>query len=319
MYLEIDEGFPGHRKTLRLCSLMQNPEAGWYMIRLWTWACRSCPSGDLRGLTPYDLEMAVQYRKLDGACYKAMVESGYVDESNPGEPGEIHGWMEHTGGAIRKMEESAESKKLWRLHRDGKCERHCKWCKTVQGQSKDSPETLKGRGTDKTAQDKTSPGKTRQDQSRQDKRESNSGARAGDPSGVPERGAVPVPPHNEPGKPTARNVLAAFARIRGETCGGKALFFQPTESTVDKAAKWLEAMPVDAVADIEPAMKRACDGVRDGVKSWSDSRMSDPMFLFATIVSRWSSLREELHGCAPKVAEKKAQEPRWGGSDKMVY
>ena len=167
MYLEIDEGFPGHRKTLRLCSLMKNPEAGWYMIRLWTWACRSCPTGNLVGFTAYDVEMACQYRKLDGACFSAMVSAGFVDTDESG-PTAIHGWMEHTGGAIKRMEGAAASKKSWRLHKDGKCGKSglsCEWCAKDASTSKDSPRTVQGQSLDKTAQDKTSQDKTSQDKS----------------------------------------------------------------------------------------------------------------------------------------------------------
>lgn len=106
MYLEIDEGFPGHRKTLRLCSLLKNPEAGWYMIRLWTWACRSCPTGNLAGLTAYEIETAAQYRPLDGECYAAMVAAGFIDTDEQG-PIALHGWSERTGYAIKRMEKNA--------------------------------------------------------------------------------------------------------------------------------------------------------------------------------------------------------------------
>ena len=94
MYLEIDEGFPGHRKTLKLCSLLCDPQAGWYMIRLWTWACRSCRDGKLTGMSPADIEIAVAYQAADGACYKALSDSGYIDEDEAGKPAEIHDWMD---------------------------------------------------------------------------------------------------------------------------------------------------------------------------------------------------------------------------------
>jgi hypothetical protein len=169
MYLEIDEGFPGHRKTLRLCSLLRNPEAGWLMIKIWTWACRSCPDGDLSGMTPYDLEIVAQWRKLDGNCYKAMVDAGFIDESSAGAPSMLHNWMKRTGGSIKKMETAAEDKKLYRAHRDGKCNRQsCKHCAKEEGQSKDSPRTVQGHGMDKTAQDQTRQDKTRPDKTRQD-------------------------------------------------------------------------------------------------------------------------------------------------------
>ena len=114
-----------------------------------------------------------------------------------------------------------------------------------------------------------------------------------------------VPP-NEPGKPSARNVLARFGAIRAELCGGKALFWQPSQTAVDKAAAWLASMPDDGVADIDPAITLACRNVAGGVEGWADTRMSDPNFLFGTFVARWSGLREELHRCSPRIVKGRA-------------
>lgn len=106
MYLEIDEGFLDHPKTLRFCGLMQSPEAGIYLLRLWRWAVRSAPDGDLGGMEPYDVEIAVQYRALDGKCFGAMVTAGFID-AGP-EALTIHNWQIRTGGAIRRMASKAE-------------------------------------------------------------------------------------------------------------------------------------------------------------------------------------------------------------------
>lgn len=109
MFLPIDEGFVTHRKTLRFCGLMQDPNAVAYLLRLWSWAVRSAPDGDLSSMEPIDIEYAVAYRNADGKCYEAMVKAGFIEESAPGKPGEIHDWMEHTGGDIAKMEAAAEA------------------------------------------------------------------------------------------------------------------------------------------------------------------------------------------------------------------
>jgi hypothetical protein len=117
-------------------------------------------------------------------------------------------------------------------------------------------------------------------------------------------------PPNEHGKPTARSVLTRFGAIRAETCGGKATFWQPSQTAVDKAAAWLVDMPLDGVADIEPAIRLACVHVKDGSNGWADPKMMDPNFLFGSFVSRWSGLREELHGCAPKAAASSNGQPK---------
>lgn len=117
-------------------------------------------------------------------------------------------------------------------------------------------------------------------------------------------------PANDHGKPTARNVLTKFGAIRAELCGGKALFWQPSQQTVDKAAAWLSEMPLDAVVDLEPVIKAACIHIRDGDEGWTDKRLADPNFLFGSVVARWSALREELHNCAPTITQRNQHEQR---------
>jgi hypothetical protein len=116
MYLEIDEGFPRHRKTLRLAGLMRNPCAGMYMLQLWTWACRSCPDGVLRDMAPAEIEMIVGYTEGDGRCFEAMVKAGFIDVLADG-TAVIHGWMERTGGALERMEARAGYMRDYRQER----------------------------------------------------------------------------------------------------------------------------------------------------------------------------------------------------------
>ena len=113
---------------------------------------------------------------------------------------------------------------------------------------------------------------------------------------------------NEPGKPSTTNVLAMFSAIRAKTCATKALFYQASESAKQKCAALLADMDREAVEDIEPAIQLACEHTRDGVEGWTDGRMKDPNFLWAAIVARWTALREELHGCAPKLAKPQAKD-----------
>lgn len=104
---------------------------------------------------------------------------------------------------------------------------------------------------------------------------------------------------SEIGKPSARHVLDRFAAIRAEVCGGKALFWQASPKATEKAAQWIAEMPPDGCDDIEPVFRLACKCVRDGSPDWTDPRLADPSFLLGSILSRWSGLREKLHGCSP--------------------
>lgn len=173
MYLEVDEGFLEHPKTLQLCSMMENPLAFGHMLHFWKWAARCCKTGDLRGMSVYAIEEAARYPQHDGRLYAAMVaklgdKDGFIDLDQNGKPTGIHNWMIRTGGSIKKMEDEAAAKKLYRLHRDGKCDgQTCPHCLKSKGCPPDSPPTVTGRASDapsdkptQTRPDKTSPDKT---------------------------------------------------------------------------------------------------------------------------------------------------------------
>lgn len=113
MYLEIDEGYWEHRKTLRLRSLLQVPEADAYPPRLWAWAMRNAPDGNLTGMTAYGVELAARYGPLDGKLYAALVTAGFIDEVEPGVPAKIHDWEDHTGAALERASVQAQRRRLY--------------------------------------------------------------------------------------------------------------------------------------------------------------------------------------------------------------
>lgn len=174
MYLEIDEGFIAHRKTLRLCGMMQDPNAFAYMLRLWSWATRGSPKGELRGMDPADIEIVVQYRLMDGKCFRAMVTAGFINTDADGMPTEIHNWMKRTGGAIARMAAEADRKRVYRLHRDKKCggSGQCVLCdKIIPGRAEDDSDDVLGQSADAVAHDRgrSDTDQTRPDQTRPEK------------------------------------------------------------------------------------------------------------------------------------------------------
>jgi hypothetical protein len=228
VYLEIDEGFDEHPKTVRLCRVMRDVNAGQYLIRLWAWACRSAQDGDLSGMESSDVEIIAKYKKEDGKLFTALTEvwsqkfGPWIDHD--GGKMVLHGWCERTGLAIKKMEGAAQDKKLYRLHRDGKCDRtSCKHCSKEVGQSSDSPRTRTGRGEDKSAQDKTRQGKTSPDKTSPDKTSQ-------DPEGRP--------PISKPG-----------CKCAGEICLSPTLCAQ---AAVDEEAKSAAAEPTKTAGKVRP-------------------------------------------------------------------
>lgn len=105
MYLEIDEGFHTHRKTIKLVRLTGTQSACGFLIKLWSWACRSCRDGDLTGLEPEILNGI-----MGGDVYNHVVAAGFIDEAEPGRPSAIHNWLKYAGtdAMDRKKEKTRE-------------------------------------------------------------------------------------------------------------------------------------------------------------------------------------------------------------------
>lgn len=112
MYLPLDEGFLEHPKTLRFCREIRDPNGSVYLLRLWIWATRSAPDGELAELEPEDLEDTLRWRGEPGACYRALICTGFIDENDDGSRC-IHNWMEdrRAGAAIVHMDTRSEEKR----------------------------------------------------------------------------------------------------------------------------------------------------------------------------------------------------------------
>lgn len=122
-----------------------------------------------------------------------------------------------------------------------------------------------------------------------------------------------IPYANEPGKPSPTNVVRQFLAIRGEVLGGGGAgisnpFAQPSRTEIDKADRWLSGMPAEEAVDIEAVFRLACKHVVDGAQGWTHESITKTGFLFGAIVTNWRDLREELQGCAPKVAKPKGKD-----------
>ena len=116
------------------------------------------------------------------------------------------------------------------------------------------------------------------------------------------------PPANQPGKPTAYNVVSQFLAIRAESMQLSGGFAQPQPGEIDKASRWLEAMSADAVPDIEPAIRLAFGHVKNGDRGWTNQEHDKIGFMWGAFCSKWCELREELHGEKPKMPEQKTQQ-----------
>ncbi len=117
MYLEIDEHFPMHGKSIRLCSRLCDPVAWAYIQKLWSWACGNAQDGNISDLEPQEIEFLVGWAGDKGAFYATAVWAGFIDESqdaNGKTIRKIHNWMKRTGGAIRRMQDRSAAMRAFR-------------------------------------------------------------------------------------------------------------------------------------------------------------------------------------------------------------
>lgn len=273
MYLEIDEGYFGHPKTLDLCSRLEDDRAEVYPPRLWRWAVRSAKTGKLGKITPFAIERAVDYRPMDGRCFKALVDSGWIDHNEDGTY-EIHDWMDYTGGAIARMEAKVKANKD---RRDAARKR------TDAGTMPASmpPQTRHDAGT-MPVEIPPRQDQTRQDQTRQE----------GDP---PSRARST----ERAKRPTGHELVALFGRIRSEVFP-KTLPWNTARDAKGDAAAFAGLLGDDEITDVEATMRLALEHIRDGHRAWNNPRLApDPSFAFGAWKSGFHSLREELHKRAP--------------------
>ncbi len=298
MYLEIDEGFFDHPKTLRLCGMMRDKNAWAYVLRLWKWACRSAPDGRLDGMGPEEIEIAAGYTPLDGKLYLAMA-GRFIDETN-GQPAEIHDWMKHTGAAIKKMNDEAERKRVGRAHaKQRDCGRDdCVMCGAArQGADEDTKEPdasadaavsrpANGAGRPDTVQ--SSPVQSSPD------KESPPPAGAQDPSGSAASTETM----------TGYVLMARFGAVRAECVPGVLDWDTPrvANGKDETFAARLSANPA-AMAVAIPSMRRFFERAKAGDygESVSSKILKDPTYAFGCWMSKFHELREEFAGVSPNA------------------
>jgi hypothetical protein len=114
-------------------------------------------------------------------------------------------------------------------------------------------------------------------------------------------------------------VLALFGSLRAEILGGSQLFWRPSPKAVEKSSQWLSELDASAFADIEPAIRLACESVRSGADGWTGSQFADPNFLLGAVIAKWSALREALHGETPVLPEPRVGQSQGGRKQRGSY
>lgn len=111
-WFRVDTDFAAHPKTYALCDELGDPNAGMYVIRLWTYTMRYAARGRLADGARTALERACEWRGQSGALCAALEKVGFLDAG-----AEVHDWDEHQGAAVAKAEKDAERKRDERKRR----------------------------------------------------------------------------------------------------------------------------------------------------------------------------------------------------------
>lgn len=111
-WFRVDTDFAAHPKTYALCDELQDPNAGMYVIRLWTYTMRYAARGRLADGARTALERACEWRGQPGALFAALTKVGWLAED-----GEVHDWAEHQGAAVAKAQKDADRKRDERKRR----------------------------------------------------------------------------------------------------------------------------------------------------------------------------------------------------------
>lgn len=118
-WIRVETDFVDHPKVLRLAVALggTEAEAGWYVLRAWSWLSRFCPTGQLRDTDRDALESACRWRGAPGELLAAMVcsewlETWDIDGTRAGWA--AHDWPEHQGKVADKAAKERDRKRAYR-------------------------------------------------------------------------------------------------------------------------------------------------------------------------------------------------------------
>lgn len=130
LYVRLRTSFWGHRKTLRLQSVI-GEAALWVPPKLWCYAAEKQPDGDFSDYSATELALAIGY--VGDACrmLEALQQARFMDEMK------LHGWTEHNGyhsvfadrakkaAAARWKKERTKERKSTVQDKDKTRDKHC--------------------------------------------------------------------------------------------------------------------------------------------------------------------------------------------------
>jgi hypothetical protein len=110
-WLKLDNRMVDHPKTHALAAALGEPLAGWYVIRLWSWATRYAPRGQLPASLVPGLESALGWQGEKGLLLLTLVKSGLLDSVEGTGGFEIHDWWDTQSAHVVKAEKDSQRRR----------------------------------------------------------------------------------------------------------------------------------------------------------------------------------------------------------------
>lgn len=113
-WMRVETDFVDHPKVLRLAAVLatSEAEAGWYVMRAWSWLSRFCPTGQLRDIDGTALESACKWRGTPGELVTSFARVEWLERVSGG--WEAHDWTEHQGKVAANAAKERERKRIYR-------------------------------------------------------------------------------------------------------------------------------------------------------------------------------------------------------------
>jgi len=112
-WMRIETDFVDHPKVSRLCGALGNNQGGWFVLRLWSFVSRFCPTGQLRDVPGTAIEAKCEWAGQPGKLMSAFVGAGFLESDGSG-GWIVHDWHEHQGIVAAKAQKERERKAEYR-------------------------------------------------------------------------------------------------------------------------------------------------------------------------------------------------------------
>ena len=115
-WFRVDWAIVDHPKAFQLAADLSDPNAGWYIVRLWSWLSRYAARGQFKKSLSDDVERACGWRGDRGRLLRALADAGWLENVSD-DLYEAHDWWDHQRAIVEKAEKDSARKRRSRSAR----------------------------------------------------------------------------------------------------------------------------------------------------------------------------------------------------------